>query len=320
MKFLITGGSGFVGSWVLRELLKQDRSVVVYDLKPQPERWQSIIGPAFRNITFEPGNLIDHVRLREVCQTHAITHVIHLGALLTPDCHTDPFLGCQVNVLGSAAVWEAVRAMRDEIQGFAYASSFAALGDPTTVVPSLPAVAAQDEFRTPTFYGMFKRAVELLAGQYWQHYGIASVGIRPFIVYGPERNAGLTAGPSLACAAAVRGEQYTIGYQGVAGYDYIGDVAGILIRAALETPPGAHACDLPSHSASPADFIRLIDMCVPNAATHLTSQGPHLPLHSSCYPCDITTLFSDWQPTPLEEGVRRTVQHYQSKYTSGLNG
>ena len=314
MKFLVTGGSGFVGSWVIRDLLLQEHSVVVFDLTARQDRWQNVIGSAAAQIVFEQGDLADRPLLEHVFQEHAITHVIHLGALLTPACQADPFLGCQVNILGSAAVWEAVRRRREHIRGFSYASSFAVLGDPTAEVPALPAVAAQDEFRTPTFYGMFKHAVELMAGQYWLHHGIASVGLRPFVVYGPERVDGLTAGPSIACNAAVRGEQYNLGYQGVAGYDYVADVAGALVRSALETPRGANVCDLPGHSASPEDFIRLIDQCVPGAAKRLTAKGPDLPLHTGRYACDMTKLYPDWQPTPLAEGVRETVEYYRSRH------
>lgn len=313
MNFLITGGSGFVGTWVMRELLQSDHHVVVYDLQPQPERWHRVIGERAARIQYEAGNLTDPAALEGVFRQHAITNVIHLGALLTPACQADPFLGCEVNIMGSVAVWEAVRKYHDQIQGFAYASSFAALGDPTADIPPLPSVAAQDEFRTPTFYGMFKRAVEMLAGQYWLHHGIASVGFRPFIIYGPGRVDGLTAGPSIACGAAVRGERYTIGYRGSAGYDYIEDVASAFVRGACDTPTGAHVCDFPSLTATPEDFIQQIDHCVPGAADLLIAAGPQLPRHTHRYPCDLRTLFADWEPTSLAQGVRRTVDYEQAR-------
>ena len=120
------------------------------------------------------------------------------------------------------------------------------------------------------------------------------------------------AGPSIACGAAVRGERYTIGYRGSAGYDYIEDVASAFVRAACDTPTGAHVCDFPSLNATPEDFIQQIDHCVPGAAELLIAEGPQLPRHTHRYPCDLRTLFADWEPTSLAEGVRRTVDYEQA--------
>src|SRR5436853_272198 len=57
-----------------------------------------------------------------------------------------------------------------------------------------------------TFYGVHKQACEGLARIFWQEERVASIGIRPWIVYGPGRDTGLTASPTLAMAAAARGE------------------------------------------------------------------------------------------------------------------
>ncbi|WP_163837351.1 NAD-dependent epimerase/dehydratase family protein, partial [Providencia stuartii] len=66
--------------------------------------------------------------------------------------------------------------------------------------------------RPTTHYGTFKLACEGSARAYLADRGLASIGFRPFIVYGPGRETGLTAGPSLACRAAARGESYRIPY------------------------------------------------------------------------------------------------------------
>jgi UDP-glucose 4-epimerase len=309
MSVLITGGSGFVGTWVLRELLAAGEEIVVYDIARGDSRWNSILGAnSSSRFKFVQGDLLNQVQLEQTFDDFDVSHVIHLGALLTPECQSNPALGCQVNVMGTVALFEAIRKQTDRIRGFSYASSRAALGDPNAEIPPLPAVAAQDELRTPTFYGVFKRATEAIAGQYWQHFQVA---LRPFIVYGPERVDGLTAGPSIACRVAVDGGEYTIGYEGAAGYDYVEDVAKAFVRAAFETPPGAFACDFNSQPATPADFIRTIDQMVPGSATRLNAQGPQLPHHETHYECQLATLFPNWQTTSLEDGIRATIDFYQ---------
>jgi nucleoside-diphosphate-sugar epimerase len=139
------------------------------------------------------------------------------------------------------------------------------------------------------------------------------VAFRPHVVYGPERDVGLTAGPSLAAKAAALGESYTIGYTGSAGYDYVEDVAAALLRGAFECPPGANVVDLPGEQACCHDVIRAIEKAVPEAAGRIRAEGPPLPNNVSPRIHPMTQLFSDWKPIPLLEGMRKTVAFYQSK-------
>ena len=222
---LVTGGSGFIGTWVLRELLATGARVVALDVRPATERWNRVLGAAAKSVVFSDVSLIDREGLAALMNQHEVSHVIHLAALLTPDCQQDPFRGCQVNVLGSTAVFDAAR-IAGRIAAISYASSYAVYGDQ-------PQASAEQPHSPPTFYGAFKQAVDLIAEQYWRHCGLRSIAIRPHFVYGPERKLGLTAGPSLACRAAVRGERYTISYTGVVGYDYVEDVARAFVQGAL---------------------------------------------------------------------------------------
>ncbi len=304
---LVTGGCGFIGTWVVRELLGRGLRVVVLDAGGRPARWERVIGEGAKHIPLIRGSLLDRDLLARVFAEYQVHRVIHLAALLTPACQSDPWEGCRANVLGSVAVFEQVRACANRIQGFSYASSVAVFGDE----PDHASGAAQEENRPPTFYGAFKKALELLAEQYWRHFQIASVGIRPQVVYGPEREAGLTAGPSLAARAAARGEPFCISYTGRVGYDYVEDVARAFVRGAVETAPGASIVDLPGDVADVNQVIAAIVAAVPGAASTLSAKGPLIPAHAPPAPCLIETLYPDWQSTPLVEGIRRTVAFYR---------
>ncbi len=297
---LVTGGSGFVGTWVLRELLARQATPVVVDLQPGGARWQRVLGEAAAQVRYENASLLDPPQLQEVIERHQVTHLIHLAALLTPACQQDPWLGCQVNVLGSTAVFEAAR-RSGRVKSIAYASSYAVYGP-----------ESGEANRPPSFYGAFKQSVDLIAEQYWHHCSIASLAIRPHVVYGPERDQGLTAGPSLAARAAALGQSWAIDYTGGASYDYVEDVALAFVRAAFECPSGACPADLPGQWATPEDFVRLIDEAVPGAAARLRVQGPAIPPNLPPRPRYLTELFPDWRPTPLAEGVRRTIAFYRT--------
>ena len=162
---------------------------------------------------------------------------------------------------------------------------------------------------------MFKKSVELIAEQYWRHFQIASVGIRPQVAYGPEREVGLTAGPSLAARAAARGESFCISYTGRVGYDYVEDVARAFVRGALETPPGAHVVDLPGEVADVGEVVAAIGAVVPASLPQLSVTGPPIPTHAPPNPHFISALYPDWKPTSLAEGIRRTVEFYREQPT-----
>lgn len=300
---LVTGGSGFIGTWVLRELLARDAKVVVVDVQPVPARWQRVLRQRAAEVTMIESSLLDRDRMQAVIEQHSVTHIIHLAALLTPVCQQDPWLGCQVNVLGSTALFEAAR-RSGRVRSLSYASSYAVYGPEAGDAGSEPN-------RPPTFYGAFKQAVDLIAEQYWRHFGIASVAVRPHVVYGPERDQGLTAGPSLAARAAALGENYTIGYTGRVGYDYVEDVARAFVRSALECPPGHTVVDLPSELASTEEFVKAIELAVPGSSSRITVDGPAIPSNIPPSPNDIANLFPDWQPTSLRDGVRKTVEFYR---------
>ena len=96
--------------------------------------------------------------------------------------------------------------LADQIQGLAYASSVAVYG-PANIYP--PGPLADDAPLAPvTLYGVTKEANEGWAAIYWQDYAVPSVGLRPFFVYGPGRDQGVSSTPTKAMAAAAIGRPY----------------------------------------------------------------------------------------------------------------
>ena len=313
-KFFVTGGCGFVGTWVIRELLGRGASVVAFDVQENRDRWDRILGPAASRPRLVKGNLTDRQLLSDIFSEHEITHVIHLGALLTPACQEDPWEGCYTNVLGSVAIFEQIRLATHGVVGFSYASSLAVFGP-------LPdgderSHTETDTTNTPSFYGAFKRSVEIIAQQYWQHFEVPSIGIRPHVIYGPERTQGLTAGPSLAVKAAAAGHDYVVGYSGAAGYDFVDDVVRAFVRGSVETPRGSHVVDLPSEQATPEQIIAAIQELAPASKSQLTAVGPPIPSNVSRRTNRIEKLYPDWRATSLKEGLAQTLRFYGDSTTS----
>jgi nucleoside-diphosphate-sugar epimerase len=139
---------------------------------------------------------------------------------------------------------------------------------------------------------------------------LTSFGLRPHVVYGPERDQGLTAAPSLAARAIAEGRTFEMNYTGVAGYDYVDDVALALVRGATEAPAGAHVVDLPSCPATPQTIRDILDNLVPGAGTRLAVSGPAIPSNEPPRRTLINQLFPEWEGISLRDGLSRTLEFY----------
>src|SRR4029450_7306142 len=111
MNVLLTGGYGCIGSWIVRNLLERGDRVWVYDLKEDLKRMRQIMDEeALKQVSYIQGDVTDFAGLRTALERNRITHLVHLAGLQVPVCRADPLLGAKVNVLGTLAVFEAVRA------------------------------------------------------------------------------------------------------------------------------------------------------------------------------------------------------------------
>src|SRR5947207_7881669 len=155
MRVLLTGGYGCIGSWIVRNLHERGDQAWIYDLKEDPRRLRLLLSEEqVQQVPFVRGDVTDLAGLREAIRRHQISHVVHLAGLQVPTCRADPMLGAKVNVLGTLAVFEAVRELAGQVERLVYASSAAVFGPPERY----PAGAAGDDspLSPGTHYGVFK--------------------------------------------------------------------------------------------------------------------------------------------------------------------
>jgi nucleoside-diphosphate-sugar epimerase len=200
-------------------------------------------------------------------------------------------LGAHVNVTGTVNVFEAAKQHGLETP-VAYASSAAVYDQTGAVAPR-------------TLYGVYKLADEGIAKVYWQDDAVASVALRPFSVYGPGRDQGVTAGPTLAIEAAVRGEPYRIGFGGRTQLHYAPDVARAFVQAARSEPTGAAAFNIGGTATAIADFVDVVEAEIPGA--QITFDEPPLP-----FPDELPQPWFDSALTQLAKGVHETAEILRS--------
>lgn len=140
--------------------------------------------------------------------------------------------------------------------------------------------------------------------------GLPSTGLRPYVVYGPGRDQGMTSGPTMAMLAAARGEPYAIGYTGTAQYDYAPDVARAFVLAAATERAGAAAYNTPGAAASVGEIADAIRGVVPDA--EITWSGDPLPFPPELEATGFDRDVAPFPRTPLDIGVAATIEHFRA--------
>ena len=304
---LVTGALGCLGAWTLKALVEDGEEPVGFDLGADDARLLLVLDANERErVTLVRGDVTDGAALGRALDAHEITAVVHLAALQVPFCRADPVLGARVNVLGTVVAFEAVKERRDRIPGLAYASSSAVYS------ASDPSPAPESGGTAPgTLYGAYKLANEGTARVYWQDEGVASIGIRPYVVYGPGRDQGMTSSPTLAMGAAARGETFEIAYGGTAQYDFARDVGRAFALAARAARDGAHVANFPGEPSSMDQVVAAIEAAAPESTGTITWSDIPLPFPESLESGLLEQLVGALPRTPLSEGVAQTVNRFR---------
>lgn len=233
--FLVTGGAGFIGSNLCEAILKLGYKVRCLD--DLSTGFESNIEHLKTNPDFE--FVKGDIKSLDVCMSACkdVDYVLNQAAWgSVPRSIEMPLFYCANNITGTVNMMEAAR--QNGVKTFVYASSSSVYGDE----PNLPKrEGVEGNLLSP--YALTKRADEEWAKQYTRHYGLATVGLRYFNVFGRRQN------PEGAYAAVIpkfirmllNGEQPTINGDGRQSRDftYIENVIEANLKACL-APVEAH--------------------------------------------------------------------------------
>lgn len=315
-RFLITGAKGFIGAWIVKNLVERGDRPYIFDLDAASHRLRALLSDEkMEGVGFIQGDLARFEDLDRAVAEHEITHLIHLAALQVPACAASPPLGAQVNVLGTLNVFEVVRRRRDLVKRIVYASSAAVFGPEDFYGGSTVPEGAKLE--PGTHYGVFKQCNEGNARVYFTNDGISSVGLRPWAVYGVGRDQGVTSGPTKAIKAAVLGRPYTIRFTGGLDLQYVNDTAQIFLRCAESELSGARVYTLRGTAIQMEEFIGALERVSPRARDLIRAEGNPLPI---AHDLDDSALLRDLgnvPRTPLEKGIRETIEIFAQLRSEG---
>jgi len=308
--YFITGAQGCIGAWIVKALVERGDSAIVFDRSEDAGRPQAIMSAEdFARVRFVAGDITEVAAVRSALEASGAQRVIHLAGLQVPTCKADPVAGAFVNVIGTLNLFESAKAAG--VERVVYASSAAVYGAGDDDVPMTEDSAAEPA----THYGVFKRANEGNARVYWLDHGVKSVGLRPLTVYGVNRDTGLTSDPTKAMKAAILGLPFHIRFGGATDFQYVRDTAAAFIACADRAPDGAHVFNLHGETV---DVGRIASVINENAGHDFVSfGGPPIPIAAAIDDSAIKKAIPDLPSTPLEVGIRETMQRFRELRGAG---
>ncbi|MDV7243353.1 MULTISPECIES: NAD(P)-dependent oxidoreductase [Rhodococcus] len=174
---VITGATGFIGSYVTREFLQHGHRVLALDAAPEPALIDGLISDEERSrVEIRPADIRDGSFLTEAIA--GATAVIHLASALQRRSNQDPRLAVTVNCQGTLNVFES--ALAAGITRVVWASSVAVFGRALLSVP----VANDAAQPASDIYGKTKSLTESIGAHFNRHYAMETVGLRFTVVYG----------------------------------------------------------------------------------------------------------------------------------------
>jgi UDP-glucose 4-epimerase len=169
MKILVTGGAGYIGSFMVQRLLSEGHEVVIAD---SLERGHRDVIPS--NVTLLQGDLRDRIFVSRIFESHKFDGVIHFAAYISmAESMQNPFIYFQNNIQASLHIIEEMR--KKNINNFIFSSTAGVYGNPTQI--PIP----EDHPKNPENpYGESKLMVERILLWYAKTKGLSSVVLRYF--------------------------------------------------------------------------------------------------------------------------------------------
>ncbi len=314
MKILVTGGAGFIGSHVIKELLSHGHDVVnidnmndYYDPALKRERLSHIQD----RITHYEIDIADAEAVESVFKNHSFDVVCHLAAQAGVRYSIEnPFVYAQANYIGTLNIFEFAK--RYNVTRIVAASTSSAYGLNT----EMPFTEDQQVDTPISIYSATKRGTELLAHTYNHLFGMHISMLRFFTVYGPWGRPDMAL--FLFTKAILEGKPINVFNNGEMSRDFtfVDDIVSGII-AAIDNPKGFQIYNLGNGKpVALMEYVHAIEDTLNKKAVI-----NFLPMQQGDVPAtwaDITKAQTDLGYSPkveVREGVKRFVEWYQSYYT-----
>ena len=306
-KVFVTGGAGFIGSYLVPRLLERGWEVVVFDLAAEP----ATLAAYRKEITYVRGDLGSGPDIYRAMMTHRPTGVFHLGAILAGPCEDNPMLGFKVNFQSTQTLLDASVALG--VTRFFMISSISVFGRDVTEPVSDLAVKNPE-----TIYGQTKLASEHLLLWYARKHGLDTRALRFTWVFGPGRTTGITALWSSAILDAIaNGQEITVPNPEEKGdWLYVKDAVSAILKLWDTTRVKQRIYNIAGGVHSIRQVVELARRSRPGAPVTLVEGGANQSPYPSAYDDSFARRELGWTPDySLEKAVAEHI-----RIVSGVQG
>jgi nucleoside-diphosphate-sugar epimerase len=303
---MVAGGAGFVGSAIVRELLRRDSIVVCYDnyLHGHPGHVHGLTGP----LTVIHGDVRDDWSLFRALRDHNVEYIIDcVGDTFVPTAYIMPERFFDINVGGTLHLLRAAHAL--SLKRIVYVSSTEVYGD------TVCAKCTEDTRLNPVnTYAVSKAAADRLCRTYYLEHGVPVIIARIFNCYGPRETepyvipeiiTQLHRGPRIALGNVKAERDFT----------FVHDTANALISVLVSDVPNGEAINVGSDTAYTVEWLaQKLANVMGIKSLQITSDPKRL---RRCdvqrFRCDNSKLlkYTNWRPiVGIEEGLKATVEWF----------
>lgn len=322
-RIIVTGGAGFIGSYLCKELIKQGHTIICIDLSNGDRLKEIRSHPKF---TFIQDSILNHAMLeREVQQSDLI---FHLAAIADPMQYvTEPLTTLQLDLKASIDIFEMAASYGIKV---AFASTSEVYGRN----PKVPWQEDDERVLGSTkinrwSYSTAKAACEHYCYAYGQQRGLKFIIYRFFNIYGPLLD---TLGHGRAIPIMLRqfllNEPVTIHGDGkqTRSFTYIDDAVTAVAKLAFSGKAEGNVFNVGSNTETSILELATLMKKLASSASELVFV-PHREVFGESYEDiprrvpDITKIRDviGWEATtPLEEGLTETIDYYKKKSRKGL--
>ncbi|RIK35750.1 MAG: hypothetical protein DCC58_20175, partial [Chloroflexi bacterium] len=298
MPTLVTGGTGFIGAELVRQMLARgERDITVFDISPDLGRLRERAG----EVGFIQGDLGNMSHVLDAVKRTQPEAIFHLGGMLSLPSDADHAAALRVNALGTFHVLEAAR-LFDVPQVF-FSSTFATFGADIDDVEVIDDTTLQ---RPDFFYGATKVFGELMGRFYRRKYGLDFRALRYPSIVGPGvRTPAIVQFMSWLIEESARGNPFTVPVapRTVVPILYYRDAAGAMLllgeapRERIQTVN--YLVDGPKPTLSVGDLVELVRARIPSARIEFRPD-PELQtlLDRFMKPIDDSRARQEWGWTP----------------------
>ncbi len=234
MNVLVTGGTGFLGGYIMTALLRQGHEAFAYDIAP-PSADTLAVSPDIAS-RFRAGQINDIARLFAVCRSDKIEAIIHSAGMVGLESSLEqPIATYQTNIMGLVNVCEVARQL--SMQRVVFVSSNAAYhkGSGATLVETDPAFSIRDA-NPAGHYGTSKMAGEAIGLAYAAFQDVDFLAIRITAIYGFGMRSPMYIKPMVENSVLGKPTRFATGGRMKRDYTHVLDCSDGIVTALMAPP------------------------------------------------------------------------------------